>query len=74
MWESRRLWIDGFVCLEVQDSERDQSWKKRLIDNKIPLVTELDTRNIVLRLRRELTGELLCKLRQNKRRAQKQKR
>jgi carbamoyl-phosphate synthase small subunit len=25
VWESRRLWIDGFICLEVQDSERDRS-------------------------------------------------
>jgi len=51
VWESRRLWIDGFVCLEIQDSERDNAWKKRLIENKIPLVTEIDTRNLVLRLR-----------------------
>lgn len=52
VWESRRLWIDGFICLEVQDSERDQSWKKRLIENKIPLLTEIDTRALVLRLRK----------------------
>lgn len=51
VWESRRLWIEGFICLEIQNSERDQAWKKRLIDNQISLVTELDTRNIVLRLR-----------------------
>jgi len=51
VWESRSLWIEGFVCLEVQDSRRDKAWKSRLINNKIPLVTELDTRNIVLRLR-----------------------
>lgn len=51
VWESRRLWIDGFICLEVQDSERDQAWKKRLVENKIPLLTELDTRQLVLRLR-----------------------
>ncbi|WP_415063893.1 glutamine-hydrolyzing carbamoyl-phosphate synthase small subunit [Bdellovibrio sp.] len=51
VWESRRLWIEGFVCLEIQDTERDHAWKKRLTDNKIPLVTELDTRNLVLRLR-----------------------
>ncbi len=52
VWESRRLWIDGFICLEVQDSERDQSWKNRLIENKIPLLTEIDTRALVLRLRK----------------------
>lgn len=52
VWESRRLWIEGFICLEVQDSERDSSWKKRLLENKIPLLTELDTRSLVLRLRK----------------------
>ncbi|MFM6928598.1 MAG: glutamine-hydrolyzing carbamoyl-phosphate synthase small subunit [Bdellovibrio sp.] len=51
VWESRRLWIDGFICLEVQDSERDHAWKKRLTENKIPLLTELDTRQLALRLR-----------------------
>lgn len=52
VWESRRLWIEGFVCLDIQDSERDRSWKNRLIENKIALVTELDTRSLVLRLRK----------------------
>lgn len=52
VWESRRLWIEGFICLEVQDSERDNSWKQRLLENKIPLLTELDTRSLVLRLRK----------------------
>ncbi|MEK2687584.1 glutamine-hydrolyzing carbamoyl-phosphate synthase small subunit [Bdellovibrio sp. GT3] len=51
-WESRQLWIEGFICLEVQDTERDQAWKKRLIGNKIPMLTELDTRHLVLRLRK----------------------
>ncbi|WII73431.1 glutamine-hydrolyzing carbamoyl-phosphate synthase small subunit [Bdellovibrio sp. 22V] len=52
VWESRRLWIEGFICLEIQDTERDQAWKKRLTENKIPLVTEIDTRSLVLRLRK----------------------
>ncbi|QDK46569.1 carbamoyl-phosphate synthase small subunit [Bdellovibrio sp. ZAP7] len=51
-WESRQLWIEGFICLEIQDSERDQAWKKRLTDNKIPMLTELDTRHLVMRLRK----------------------
>ncbi|WP_373999008.1 glutamine-hydrolyzing carbamoyl-phosphate synthase small subunit [Bdellovibrio bacteriovorus] len=51
VWESNRLWIEGFICLEIQDTERDQAWKKRLTENKIPLLTEIDTRNLVLRLR-----------------------
>ncbi len=51
VWESRRFWIEGFICLQVQDSPRDQTWKQRLIENKIPLLTEIDTRALVLRLR-----------------------
>ncbi len=51
VWESRQLWIEGFICLDVQDTERDHTWKKRLVDNKIPLVTEVDTRALALRLR-----------------------
>ena len=50
-WESKRLWIEGFVCLEVQDSVRDRSWVQRLTDNKIPLVSEIDTRELAMRLR-----------------------
>lgn len=52
VWESRKIWIEGFICLEVQDSERDQAWKQRLLGAKVPLLTEIDTRHLVLRLRR----------------------
>ncbi len=51
VWESNKLWIEGFICLELQDTERDQAWKKRLTEAGIPLVSELDTRQLVLRLR-----------------------
>lgn len=51
-WESRRLWIEGFICLEVQDSPRDHSWKDLLVESKIPLLSEIDTRQLVLRLRK----------------------
>ncbi|MBK9323856.1 MAG: glutamine-hydrolyzing carbamoyl-phosphate synthase small subunit [Bdellovibrionaceae bacterium] len=50
-WESNRLWIEGFVALQIQDSARDRAWLKRLSDHQIPMVTELDTRDLVLRLR-----------------------
>lgn len=52
VWESHRLWIEGFICLELQDTERDHQWKSRLTENKIPVVSEIDTRSLVLRLRR----------------------
>ena len=51
VWESKRLWIEGFICLQIQSSERDQTWIQRLSENKIPLVSELDTRALVFRLR-----------------------
>src|SRR5690606_28226161 len=28
VWESRRLWIEGFICVEVQNSSRDASWRR----------------------------------------------
>lgn len=52
VWESRRIWIEGFICLEIQDSERDHAWKNRLTENKVPLLTEVDTRHLVMRLRK----------------------
>jgi len=50
-WESGNLWIEGFICLQVQESERDQTWIRRLADVGIPLVSEMDTRRLTLRLR-----------------------
>lgn len=51
VWESKRIWIEGFVCLQIQKSPRDQDWIRRLSENGIPLMSEIDTRNLVLRLR-----------------------
>ncbi len=51
VWESRDLWFQGFVCQEIQSSKRDSSWLQTLTDKKIPVLTDLDTRKIVLRLR-----------------------
>ncbi|RYZ83023.1 MAG: carbamoyl-phosphate synthase small subunit, partial [Proteobacteria bacterium] len=50
-WESHKLWIEGFVSLQMQETEREKSWVQRLHDHKIPLVTEIDTRELVMRLR-----------------------
>lgn len=55
VWESSRLWINGFVCLEIQQSARDSSWLERLTDNKIPVLTGVDTRELVLVLREQGT-------------------
>lgn len=50
-WESRRLWIQGFVCLQMQSGTRDQAWLERLREFKTPIISELDTRALVKRLR-----------------------
>ncbi len=51
VWESHRIWIEGFVCLQIQSTSRDESWSKRLSEHQIPLLSEIDTRKLVLRLR-----------------------
>lgn len=51
VWESSQFWIEGFLCLQVQDSERDQNWLYRLRQQEVPCLSELDTRRLVLRLR-----------------------
>ena len=50
-WESRHMWIEGFVSLDLQRSERDSSWGRQLLAAGIPVLTGLDTRAITLRLR-----------------------
>lgn len=50
-WESRKLWIEGFVCLQIQNSLRDASWKNRLEQFAIPVLHDIDTRSLVHHLR-----------------------
>lgn len=50
-WESRKLWIEGFICTQVQESEREKSWVARLNEFSIPCLSDVDTRAITLRLR-----------------------
>lgn len=50
-WESGQIWINGFVCLEIQHSERESSWLTRLTENQVPVLTDIDTRALVLVLR-----------------------
>ncbi|PIS11256.1 MAG: carbamoyl-phosphate synthase small subunit [Bdellovibrio sp. CG10_big_fil_rev_8_21_14_0_10_47_8] len=50
-WESRRLWIEGFVCLQLQESPRDSSWIRLLNEFSVPCLSDVDTRAIALRLR-----------------------
>jgi carbamoyl-phosphate synthase small subunit len=50
-WESSKIWIQGFVCLEVQNSDRDNSWVNLLASNGVPVLDHIDTRKLVLHLR-----------------------
>ncbi|NJL24110.1 MAG: glutamine-hydrolyzing carbamoyl-phosphate synthase small subunit [Calothrix sp. SM1_5_4] len=50
-WESEKIWIEGFVCLELQDTWREKSWKQKLIENGVPILTDVDTRQLTLKLR-----------------------
>lgn len=51
VWESRRVWIEGFICVEIQNSKAESSWKNRLTKLGVPLLSGVDTRSLVLRLR-----------------------
>ena len=50
-WESDRIWIKGFICLQMQNTKRENSWLELLTKNEVPVVTEIDTRRLVIKLR-----------------------
>lgn len=51
VWESRKMWIEGFISIEIQNSSRDSGWLSRLSQAGIPTLSGLDTREIVFHLR-----------------------
>jgi len=52
VWESHRMWIEGFVCLQLQGGAgREQSWRDQLFEHQIPALSEVDTRALAVRLR-----------------------
>ena len=50
-WESRQLWIRGFIALDIQKSKNNSAWLDRLEENNVPAMDQLDTRKLVLHLR-----------------------
>ncbi len=54
-WESSKIWINGFVCLQLQNSKRDSTWADVLTHNQIPILTEIDTRKLTQKLRNQGT-------------------
>lgn len=51
IWESSRIWIEGLVCVQMQNSVQDSSWKEKLERYSVPILTEVDTRRLTLTLR-----------------------
>ncbi len=51
VWESKKIWIEGFACVQIQESKRDKGWLNTLTQNQIPVISDLDTRRLVFRLR-----------------------
>ncbi len=54
-WESNQIWIQGFVCVQMQNTPRENSWAQLLIKHQIPILTEVDTRTLVIKLRSQGT-------------------
>ncbi len=54
-WESSKVWIQGFVCLQMQNTNENSSWVNRLVENDIPILTEVDTRTLTIHLRNQGT-------------------
>jgi carbamoyl-phosphate synthase small subunit len=50
-WESRKIWIEGFCCLEMNNSPSESTWRKALSENEVPILSDFDTRELVIRLR-----------------------
>ena len=55
VWESDRIWIQGFVCVQMQNTARENSWSRLLMKHEVPILTEVDTRSLVIKLRSQGT-------------------
>ncbi len=50
-WESRQIWIEGFMALQIQNTPGNSDWLQRLQKNQVPTLCQFDTRALTLRLR-----------------------
>ena len=50
-WESDKIHIQGLVCLDMQQTSRDSFWKDKLTAYRVPVLSGVDTRRLVLYLR-----------------------
>jgi carbamoyl-phosphate synthase small subunit len=51
VWESKKVSIHGFICLEIQNSKRESTWVQTLEKANVPIFTGVDTRKLTLKLR-----------------------
>lgn len=51
VWESRKIWIEGFLCVQIQDTQLNKGWLRKLTQANVPVLSDIDTRKLVLRLR-----------------------
>ena len=51
VWQSQRFWISGVVCLQMQNTLNDSSWRKKLNRHSVPVLDQVDTRRLTLKLR-----------------------
>jgi carbamoyl-phosphate synthase small subunit len=50
-WESSKIWIEGFICVEMQNTQRENSWAQKLTRNGVPILSDVNTRKLTLQLR-----------------------
>lgn len=50
-WESEKIHARGVVCLQMHGSDRDRSWVHCLERSDVPILHEVDTRELTLLLR-----------------------
>lgn len=49
--ESRAIWAEAVICLQMQNSPKNHGWLANLSENNVGVLSEVDTRNLTLRLR-----------------------
>lgn len=49
--ESEKIWIEGFICTEIQNNKFGQHWVNRLLEHQVPVLSGADTRALTIRLR-----------------------
>lgn len=50
-WQSHRLWIEGLLVLQMQNSPTCSAWLELLQKHRVPVLQNVDTRKLVVHLR-----------------------